>query len=723
MQDSSFEDAANSAVRLLRAMYEAQQTFVRGRSTPQEIFDELLNILLSITGSEYGFIGKVLQTPDSTPFLKIYSMTNIAWSAETQALYERHKADGMEFRELSSLYGHVLTTHQAYISNTPAADPHKHGTPSGHPALTSFLGIANRSGGYTEEVISFLEPLISTCAVIIEALNEREQREKITEQVRAGERRYQAIADSITEIFFAFDRNLCFTYWNKAAQELTGFTITETFGKHLLDIFPPNNVSLHAKKIFQQVLETLQAQHFVSEYEWNGEHRVFEVSVYPSNDGISVIAQNITERRRAEAEQALLREQIEQQLADLKHNHEELQAHQQFLDAILTTAPATLYIHDLRSDTAHILNVLSTNVGRSKEYLEGHPIWEMVLASFDAESVRAWEERRANLLQDRTNTVFSLQAHYRRPNGKWSWGLDRAVVLTRSADGVPEQVLCASTDITDLKRAEEQIQELNTGLEAQVQQRTEELTLLNREKEELLSIAAHDLKSPLQGISLAAGLAQQYFRQGNMTKVLEILHSIEHASQSAGETLATFLSASAIESGAVRLNITEVSSVLVQDIVAAYQVRAEAKNIHLEYTMPQTPLYFKADRIALREVLENLLSNAVKFSPKGKNIFVRIKSQKEGHLSNTTNEPMTNNYIRIEVQDEGPGISEEDKKRLFGKFVRLTARPTAGEYSTGLGLSIVKKMVEAMNGNVWCESELADDLSTGSTFIVELPVV
>jgi signal transduction histidine kinase len=73
----------------------------------------------------------------------------------------------------------------------------------------------------------------------------------------------------------------------------------------------------------------------------------------------------------------------------------------------------------------------------------------------------------------------------------------------------------------------------------------------------------------------------------------------------------------------------------------------------------------------------------------------------------------------LEVRDNGPGLSEEDKRKLFGKFVRLSAQPTGGEHSTGLGLSIVKKLVEAMQGRVWCESTLGK----GATFIVELPQV
>jgi signal transduction histidine kinase len=103
------------------------------------------------------------------------------------------------------------------------------------------------------------------------------------------------------------------------------------------------------------------------------------------------------------------------------------------------------------------------------------------------------------------------------------------------------------------------------------------------------------------------------------------------------------------------------------------------------------------------QVLENLISNAVKYSPPGKSIFVRLKKHAQG--------------VRVEVQDEGPGLSAEDQKKLFGKFARLSAKPTGGEHSTGLGLSIVKKMVEAMKGKVWCESELG----RGATFIVEFP--
>ncbi|MBK9249385.1 MAG: sensor histidine kinase [Ignavibacteria bacterium] len=100
-----------------------------------------------------------------------------------------------------------------------------------------------------------------------------------------------------------------------------------------------------------------------------------------------------------------------------------------------------------------------------------------------------------------------------------------------------------------------------------------------------------------------------------------------------------------------------------------------------------------------------MLSNAVKYSPHGKNVYIAVSK--------------SDSTCRISIKDEGPGISDQDKLKLFGKFQRLTAKPTGGEHSTGLGLSIVKKFVEMMRGRVWCESKLGE----GAEFIVELPYV
>jgi signal transduction histidine kinase len=146
-------------------------------------------------------------------------------------------------------------------------------------------------------------------------------------------------------------------------------------------------------------------------------------------------------------------------------------------------------------------------------------------------------------------------------------------------------------------------------------------------------------------------------------------------------------------------------------VVEQLRASAEKKSIALHLKTSRDAVLVQADRNALVQIAENLISNAIKYSPHGKNVVVGVLE------SDATNGVDT--LLRIEVKDEGPGISDKDKKKLFGKFVRLSAQPTGGEHSTGLGLSIVKKLVEAMQGRVWCESAQGE----GATFVVELPQV
>ena len=170
------------------------------------------------------------------------------------------------------------------------------------------------------------------------------------------------------------------------------------------------------------------------------------------------------------------------------------------------------------------------------------------------------------------------------------------------------------------------------------------------------------------------------------------------------EMLQNLLDANRIERGEMQwaLAPTEISGI-VKGVVEAYKPRAAAKEQTLHLQSGSEPITTSVDRDVMVQVLENLVSNAVKYSPRGKNIFVRLTK--------------TADQVQLEVQDEGPGLNADDLKRLFGKFARLSAKPTGGEHATGLGLSIVKKMVEAMNGKIWCESEPG----RGAKFIVQLP--
>ncbi len=240
----------------------------------------------------------------------------------------------------------------------------------------------------------------------------------------------------------------------------------------------------------------------------------------------------------------------------------------------------------------------------------------------------------------------------------------------------------------------------------------ERLREMNEEKNEFMGIAAHDLRNPLGAITGYAEILIEEMESLRPSVPEPGARAVREAGECAGriretsrrmaEMVQNLLDVNRIERGEMQLNLapTDIGSAL-NSVVETQRAHATAKQqtIHLE--SESTPVLVLVDPSVTVQIVENLVSNAVKYSPPGKDIFVRLKKHVQG--------------VRVEVQDQGPGLSAEDQKKLFGKFARLSAKPTGGEHSTGLGLSIVKKMVEAMNGKVWCESEL----DRGATFIVE----
>jgi signal transduction histidine kinase len=231
----------------------------------------------------------------------------------------------------------------------------------------------------------------------------------------------------------------------------------------------------------------------------------------------------------------------------------------------------------------------------------------------------------------------------------------------------------------------------------------EKLNFLNEEKNMFLGIAAHDLKNPLSGImSFAKKLKENYDSLGK-ENIIEYAGEIEKASRKMFQLVLEVLDITAIESGKRNFNYEEINpAVVAERVILDYRERASAKNMEIVFT-PEENLYLMTDKSALRQILDNLVSNAVKFSQYGKKIYVSVKENY--------------NLIRFEIKDEGPGLTEKDKIKLYGKFSRLSAQPTGGENSTGLGLSIVKNLTEALGGKVHCESREGK----GALFIVELP--
>lgn len=256
-----------------------------------------------------------------------------------------------------------------------------------------------------------------------------------------------------------------------------------------------------------------------------------------------------------------------------------------------------------------------------------------------------------------------------------------------------------------LHEANEAITRMHQQVEKQHQeilQKNEELYSLNQEKNNLIGIVAHDLKSPLNQVKGLVSLIKLSADKLDADN-LKLLDLMEGSINRLREMIAKILDVEAIESRSLNLNITSVNlPSLLGEVTARFTEEASRKSIDVILdTVPD--LMIQADIGYTDQVLQNLISNAIKFSPTHKRVFINAKNEDD--------------FALIEVKDEGPGLSEADMKKLFGKYQKLSARPTGNETSTGLGLSIVKKFVESMEGQIWCESTLGN----GASFFVRMP--
>ena len=253
------------------------------------------------------------------------------------------------------------------------------------------------------------------------------------------------------------------------------------------------------------------------------------------------------------------------------------------------------------------------------------------------------------------------------------------------------------------------IKDLNTynlNLESQIKERTidleainDKLILINDDKNQFLGMAAHDLKNPINTIKGLVNILQITGEINLTIEQKEILDHINKSTSKMSKLISDLLDVNRIDQGMADIQFEpENLSNIVEGVIYGFKEIAEQKGIGITLLNLLSNKTMSTDRNALIRVLDNLISNSIKFSEKGKEVHVSLFNRS------------TKTYIA--VKDEGPGIKEEEKHLLFGKFQKLSNRPTEGESSTGLGLSIVKSLVEAMNGSI----EYTSEVGKGTTF-------
>jgi PAS domain S-box-containing protein len=260
------------------------------------------------------------------------------------------------------------------------------------------------------------------------------ERKRAEEAIGRSEKRYRDLAGSIADIFFAFDKNLNYTYWNRASEELTGTPAEKAIGKNLYDVFPDNEQTRRAEKAYRAVLKMGKPQYFINEYTINDKQIIFDINAYPSEDGLSVLARDITERRRMEEA--------------LRESEERFRIASQI-------ASDVVYERDIKTGVATFYGDIDSHLGYEPgEYPRTMEGWrERVhpedLARIDSQSID----------QLKPGVPYSIEYHMRKKDGTYMTWLDSIMLVNDAETGKPLKFIGAATDITERKQTEEELRE------------------------------------------------------------------------------------------------------------------------------------------------------------------------------------------------------------------------------------------------------------------------
>lgn len=262
-----------------------------------------------------------------------------------------------------------------------------------------------------------------------------------------------------------------------------------------------------------------------------------------------------------------------------------------------------------------------------------------------------------------------------------------------------------ASELEDLRNAFISLNNDLNNMTRELQKKNVQLNKLNNQKNEFIGMAAHDLRNP---IGVIMGYSEYILddAEGLLPEEhIQFLKIILNSSEFMLKMLNDLLDIAKIESGKLNLNKTETNPVqFISNNVALNRVIAEKKKIKINIEIFEHLPAIYADPDKLEQVLNNLISNAIKFSSSGTTITVSAFR--------------SNGEITVGVKDEGQGMTEEDIKKLFTPFSRLSSKTTAGEKSTGLGLSITKKIIIGHGGKIWVESKK----NAGTTFYFSIPL-
>ena len=583
---------------------------------------------------------------------------------------------------------------------------------------------------FTEQDERLLATLANQTAVafenarLYEAMQkELSERKRAEDALRVSETHYRALADSITDILFELDQDLHYTHWNKASEALTGISAQDAIGKSMEEILGRNEEQNRIKVIYEDVLINHQPRTFETILAFTGENRSFEVTAYPSMRGVSVVAKDVTDRKRTET---IMQKRFELMEYSARHSLKDLM--QKTVDEVSElTKSAIGFFHFMEEDQTHLgMQTWSTNALQLFQVSSEDGVHlPLDRAGVWAEAVR---QRRPLIQNDyellanrkgisqghvpilreivipiiRNERIMAVMGIGNKPQDYTSRDLD---IAARLAD--------YAWDITERKQMEIALEIERNQLMERVEERTSDLSRANsnlaralRVKDEFLANMSHELRTPLNAIlGLSESLGEQIAGPLN-EKQQKYISTISESGHHLLSLINDILDLAKIDAGHITLDINKVNirSVCNASLRMVKQL-AQKKNQEMSLEIDDGLGLMWADERRLKQMIVNLLGNAVKFTPENGKLGLEVHGDEEA------------NQIAITVWDNGIGIKEDDLARLFQPFVQLDSGLAREATGTGLGLALVAQMARLHGGSV----NVASEAGKGSRFSILLP--
>ncbi|MDH5180572.1 MAG: PAS domain S-box protein [Gammaproteobacteria bacterium] len=662
------------AVTMLHILSEAQNKFI-SRGEPRLAFDDLLTGLLTLTDSEYGFIGEVLRTSEGAPYLKTYAITNIAWDDATRKFYTEKAPVGMEFFNLDSLFGEVMKTGETVIANDPATDPRRTGIPEGHPPLNAFMGIpiyrgnlligmagiANRPDGYSPELAQELLPFIHTCANLISAYRYALDAESKAKLLLNSENRHRAVFETVIDGIITIDEQGIVTGINPAAEKIFGYKATEVIGRNVKMLMPAHYAEKHDGYL-SNYAKTGQAHIIGKGRQVEGLRK--NGSRFPLE--LAVSEMQVNDERMYTGVVRDISENLEAALT--------IQSSVTRLQAVLDNVVDGIITIDKKGIIDHF--------NPAAEKIFGYTLSEVIGRNVSILMPEPYTSQHDQYLE---NYLTTGDAHIigigREVIGKRKDGATFPMDLAVSKMRIGDEIMFSGIvrDITERKRMETM-------------------------KNEFISTVSHELRTPLTSIRGSLDLVTGGAVGALPAEAMEMLKIAANNTERLLILINDILDIQKIESGKMAfrfetLNLKE----FLQQAVSDNQAYADQYGVRFVINSAHDNQYVFADRDRLMQVMANLLSNAAKFSPRDDVVEINTARHVDA--------------IRISVTDHGAGIPDDFKPVLFDKFTQSDSSDSRQKGGTGLGLNIAKLIIEKHGGRI----DFISKLGIGTTMYFELP--